>query len=133
MTWKSFSSPDPTYGIYTSEINHYKEHGNTEEFQLHLLHLKPAAVLAGLYNTSKRTNGHSYSFEDWINSAVINNDEYMNKMKTALLSRKRVVPVIVFVHRNGGINLLNEGRHRTIAASDLKLKTIPVIDINKNY
>lgn len=140
MTWRKFSDNDPTNGIYLSEIEYNRLHGNTESIQVSYIYHSPILVLKTLYKAA----GHNKSeFYEWLNYAKTNTQifdntsktplEYFEDLKTALKSKKHIVPIIVFFHRFNQPNNLNEGRHRALAAYELGMKNIPVIEINKNY
>jgi len=142
MCFKKFTSKDPTNGVHLSEIQYYRKNGNTEDIQVKLIYLSPYRVLRNLFLAVQKPESE---FQQWVEYArhhtgfdIIDDtnltpEQYYNKLKSAIASKRPIVPIIVFFRRFNGQNTLNEGRHRALASYDLKIKKIPIVDINKNY
>jgi len=143
MSFKKFTSKDPTNGIHLSDIQYYRKNGNTEDIQVRLIYLSPYRVLRNLFSATKKPESE---FQQWVEYArhhtgfsiihdanFTSSERYYNNLKSAIASKRPIVPIIVFFHRFNGQNTLDEGRHRALASYDLKIKKIPVVDINKNY
>ena len=141
--WKDINSKDPTNGIMLSEIRYNRKYGNTEDVQVKVIYIKPITALHAIYKATG-VKKIDQMFHDWCafaknRSGIFDVDnfgtpeKYFTDLKNALASKRKVIPIIVFLHHFNGPNTMNEGRHRSLAAYELGMKTIPVFDINKNY